>query len=243
MKKRDIPVNDYLEEYDLSSTFDIAVSLDNLIFDIEQDYFLIWEAVVREEQGLPLSEKQEDALDSLLNFGDDDDMPILYIDDNPRPSEPWYEIVRKIAPKLLLEPFKTFDIHDEVYHEGWPKLANCLENDAEALSLPEGVSFPIEVVPTDIRHKLSLQYCFDELSGLGQEDELTLENEDQKSWRIENFINSLKKFKESVEYFNLSLDEMLKLVILPPKDEKILIHSLLHELGMKSSSDKLSDVL
>jgi hypothetical protein len=139
--------------------------------------------------------------------------------------------------------FKTFEIYDETYHEGWPKIADCLEEYAYDLSLQNGVSSPIEVVPPDIRHKLWLQYCFDELSGLGQEDELTLENEEQKSWRIECFIDSLKECKDSVEYYDLSLDDMLKFVKLPPKDEKILIDSLLCELSMKSSFDKLSGVL
>lgn len=239
---RDVPVYDFLAEHNLSSTWDIGESLDSLIYNIQGGYYLTWEAVVREEQGLPLSEEQEEALDDLLNFSDDDG-PILYINERPRPSEPWYEIVRKIAPKLVLEPFKTFEVYNETYHEGWPQLADCLEKHASALSLPKEVSSPIEVVPPDIRHKLWLQHSFDELSGLGQEKELTLEDEDQKPWRIEGFINSLKKRKESVEFFDLTLDDLLKLVILPPKDEKILLDSLLHELGMKSSSDKLGEVL
>ena len=241
-RKNEVPVYDFFEEYDLSSIFNFGECLENLIFAFESGYFLTWEAVVRYEQGLPLSEKQEDALDSLLRFSDDD-APILYIDEMPRPVEPWYETVRKIAPKLLLEPFKTFEIHDEIYHEGWPELADCIDNYAHDLSLSEGVNSPIEVVPPDTRHKLWLQYCFDELSGLGQEDELTLENEEQRPWRIEGFIDSLREHRESVAFFKLTLNDLLKRVILPPKDEKILMDSLLHELDMKSSSDRLDDVL
>ena len=238
---RDIPVYDFFSDHEIDTTWGLGECIDNLIFNIKKGYFFIWEAVVREEQGLPLSEEQEDALDDLLDFTDDDG-PILYIDEIPRPSEPWYEIVRKIPPKLMLIPFKTFDIHDEIYHEGWIELADCLKDYAYDLSLPEGVSTPIEVVPPDIRHKLWLQYCFDELSGLGQEEDLTLEDEEQKS-RIKGFIRSLKEYKESVEYFNLTLDDLLTWVILPENDEKILVESLLKELGMKSSSDKLGDVL
>ena len=241
-RNKDVPVYNFTDGYDLNSIFDIGECLDNLICSIEKGYFLTWEAVVRDEQNLPLSEKQEDALEYLLNFSDDESQ-ILYIDEIPRPAEPWYETVRKIVPKLLLEPFKTFEIYDEIYHEGWANIADCIEKYAYDLSLPEGLSSPIEVVQPDIRHKLWLQYCFDILSGLGQEDELTLENEEQRSWRIEGFIDSLREFRESVGFFNLTLNDLLKLVILPPKDEKILTDSLLHELGMKSSSDKLADVL
>ena len=32
---------------------------------------------------------------------------ILYIDEIPRPSEPWYVILNKIVPHLLIEPFQT----------------------------------------------------------------------------------------------------------------------------------------
>ncbi|MDM8523885.1 hypothetical protein QUF80_11000 [Desulfococcaceae bacterium HSG8] len=235
---RAIPVYDYIADHDLSSEWGIGECMDNLIFNIKGGYFLTWEAVVRKEQGLPLSEKHKEVLDSLLCFTDDDE-PIFYIDEMPRPNEPWYEIVRKIAPGLVLSPFKTFEIHNEIYHEGWPEIADCLERYASDLSLPEGVSSPIEVVPPDTRHKLWLQYCFDELSGLGQEEELTLEDKEQKKWRVKGFINCLRECKESVEFFDLTLDKLFKLVILPPKDENILTESLLNKLGMKSSSEKI----
>ena len=240
--KYEVPVYDIFEGHDISDTWDIGECLRNLIFSIKEGCFLTWEAVVRDEQGLPLTEKQEDALDSLLNFGDDD-TPILYIDEMPRPSEPWYESVRKIAPKLILEPFETFEIYDVIYHEGWLDLVSCLQEYADDLSLPEGISSPIEVVPPEIRHRLWLQFSFDDLSGLGQEEELTLENEDQRPWRIEGFIESLIEVKESVEYFNLSLDDLFNFVALQPKDEMILRGALLKELGMKSSSGKLGDFL
>lgn len=241
-KRNKVPVLDFFENYDLNDIWDIGECLDDLIFAIKEGYFLRWEAVVRDEQGLPLSKKQEEAIENLLNFGDDG-MPILYINEMHRPKEPWYETVRKLAPKLILEPFKTFEIYDETYHEGWSELVSCIEEYDCDLSLPEGISSPIEVVPPETRHRLWLQYGFDDLSGLGQEDEMTLENEEQRPWRIKGFINSLKEIKESVEYFNLSLDDLFKHVKLPPKDEKILRDALLRELGMKTSTDKLGGFL
>jgi hypothetical protein len=241
-KNSNIPVYNLIEEHNLNSEIGVGTCLDDLIFCLEQGYFLIWEAVVRYEQGLPLSKPQKNALNDLVSFSDDE-TAILYIDEMPRPAEPWYETVRKIAPHLLLESFKTFDVKDEIYHDGWPSLVDCLEEHACDLSLPEGISSPDEVVQPDIRHKLWLQYCFDELSGLGQDDELTLANEDQKSWRIEGFIDLLKECKDSVEFLDLTLNDLLKMVILLPEDEKILVESLMDELGMKSPSDKLAHVL
>ncbi len=119
----------------------------------------------------------------------------------------------------------------------------CLEKYAKDLSLPKGISSPLDVIPDAIRHRLWLQDCFDVLSGLGQEEELTLENEEQKSWRIEEFIDSLKEYKYSVEYYNLTIEKLFQLVKLPANDEKILIKSMLEKLGIESSSEKLCDFL
>ena len=70
---------------------------------MEDDRFLTWEAVVCHEQGLPLTRQQKAVLSELINFGDPDDEQILYLNEIPRTTEPWYEILRKIAPRLLVE--------------------------------------------------------------------------------------------------------------------------------------------
>jgi len=241
--RRHVPVYDFLEDHDLDTEWGLGECLDNLMFSIEEGYFLRWEAVVREEQGLPLTKKQQESLDDLESFSDDEDESIHYIGDSPRPSEPWYETVKRVVPKLVLNPFKTYEIYNEIYHEEWPRIAECLQEHAQDLSLPEGITSPIDVIPPEIRHRLWLQYCFDVLSGLGQEEELTLADEDQKSWRIEAFVNALKECKDSVQYFDLDLEKLFKLMRLPPKDEGILSESMLLELGMESPSEKLHNVL
>ena len=239
-----IPVYDFFEYYDINSDLDLPELLDDLVFSIKEGYFLRWEAVLNNEQGLPLTRKQQETLDELINFSDDDnDEPVFYINEIPRPSEPWYETVRKVAPKLILHPFKTYGLHDGIYYEGWPMLVECLEYYGKDLSFPEGISSPMDIIPPKISHRLWLQFCFDELSGLGQEEELTLENEDQKPWRIKNFIDDLKEHKASVKYYDLSLKNLFEFVELPPRDEKILVESMKEKLGIKSISDKLFDVL
>ena len=150
-----------------------------------------------DDQGLPLTEKQEAALGELLDFGDGEDDRVLYINEIPRTSEPWYVILNKIVPRLLLEPFQTFDIHDEVQCDGWKDLVRCLQDNARDLSLPANASSPIEVVPLELRHKLRLQDCFDTLSGLGQDETLTLEDPEQH-YRIDDFIGCLWEHKDTV---------------------------------------------
>lgn len=182
-----VPTCDYFEYIDLDNPGDIDQVLDNLIHDIKTGYFLQWEAVVRQEQGLPLTKKQKKALDRLIHFGDEDDDRILYIDEIPRPREPWYEIARKIVPRILRELFRTDESMYWAMHEGWPTLVETLESHGRDLSLPEGVKSALDIFPVDLRHRLWLQVCFDALSGLGQDKELTLENERQQD-RVTWFI-------------------------------------------------------
>jgi hypothetical protein len=221
---------------DLSNLYD---AVDSFVYWMEGGTFLTWEAVVCEEQGLALTSVQKKALGGLLNFGDPDDDQILYIDEIPRPSEPWYVILNKIAPCLLIEPFRTFDIHDEVQADGWQRIMAALEEHGQGLSLPQGVASFREVVVPDVRHKLWLQYCFDELSGLGQFEELTLAEEEQLS-RIDGFIERLRECKESVLYFGLTLELLLTRVILPERDRTIFVKMMLEKLGLGSVQEEIA---
>ena len=240
----DIPTQDFFEAQDPNDPSDIVDALNAFLRHMGLGRFLAWEAVVAREQGLPLTSRQEAALEELIDFGDEaDEDLILYIDDIPRPSEPWYEILNKIVPHLLIEPFRTFDVHYEEQCEGWGLVLQSLVGYADGLSLPPGVDSPIEVVPAELRHKLWLQECFDALSGLGQEGELTLENEEQRGYRMEDFVNSLRRCKDSVQYFDLTLESLLTRVIVPEKDQPILVRELQERLGLKSTADRLADYL
>lgn len=237
-----IPTHDFFEGQDLSRPWDLHEAVESFIHFMECGRFLTWEAVVSCEQRLRLTRQQREMLDGLINFGDPDDDQILYIDEFPRTTEPWYEILRKIVPHLLIEPFRTFDIHEEERCDGWKRLAGCLEEHARHLSLPEGARSALEVVPAELRHKLWLQDCFDELSGLGQEDELTLQREEQQG-RIGWFIDRLREHKETVEYFGLTLDSLLGKVILPDQDRPIFLALMQEKLGLPSGTARIADYL
>jgi hypothetical protein len=238
----DVPICDYFEYLDLNDPGDLDEGLGRLIYGLETGYFLTWEAVVRQEQGLPLTREHKKALSQLINFGDQDDDRILYVDEIPRPSEPWYALARKIVPRLLQEPYLTDALYYDATLEGWPALVGCLQKHTRGLSLPEGAHTPLDIFPVDLRHRLWLQACFDALHGLGQEDELTLANPEQQD-RVEWFINLLREHKESVQYFDLTLDDLLTRVILPPKDRAILIEMMHQELNLPTSQSRLVEFL
>ena len=145
-------------------------------------------------------------------------------------------------PHILVEPFRTADVHYGVHCEGWRNLVDCLAEHGDGLSLPQGVSSPLEVVPIGLRHTLWLQDCFDTLSGLGQYEDLTLENEEQQD-RIDGFIAAIREHGDSVQFFDLTLDSLLERVILPERDRPIFVKMMQEKLGIKTTTEQIADYL
>ena len=236
----DIPTDDFFEGRNLDEMWNLQEAVQNFVFRLEEDRFLTWEAVMCDEQGLPLTSKQKKALGSLLDFtNEDDDDGILYIDEMPRPSEPWYLILNKIMPHLLMEPYRTFDSHQEVKCDGWNQIVTALREHGQGLSLPPGAKSPEEAVQADLRHKLWLQFCFNDLGGLGCWEDSTLENAEEQD-RIEDFIDNLRKCKDSVAYFDLTLESLLTRVVLPEKDQPIFVRLMQEKLGLSSPQEPIA---
>jgi len=238
----EIPTHNFFVRRTPGESWDLGDAVGSFIFMVEKGDFLTWEAVMSEEQGLPFNPRQEEALSGLISFNEPADDEILYINEMPRPSEPWYDILNKIAPHLLIEPNRTFDIKDEVECEGWRLINFALREHGEGLSLPPGVESVEQVVPEELRHKLWLQDCYDYLSGLGQDDELTLENPGQY-YRIDGLTEGLRKHKDSVAYFKLSLESLLTQVVLPAKDQPIFLEMMQQRLGLDTIQQPLAEKL
>jgi len=238
------PFHDYFEYLDLNNFSDISEALNALIKDLKSDYFLQWEAVISEENDFPLTKKQKSALENLISFDTEwEEEGILYINEIPRPSELWYEIARKIASHLVEEKaFDTTEGGNEAIFEGWPELLEVLKTHATYLSLPENIESVYDIFPPKVFHQLNLQLCLDTLSGLGQDDELTLEDEEQQI-RIEWLINALKEHTDMVSYFKLTLETLLSKVKMPTKDEKIFIDTMVKTLNLPSEKAFLLDYL
>ena len=188
---------------------------------------------------MPLTARQKKALGSLLDFNDEEDDGILYIDEIPRPSKPWHVILNKIVPFLLMEPYCTFECAEEVKCDGWNRIVAALRKHGAGLSLPPNANSPEEAVSAELRHKLRLQFCFNSLDGLGQVKELTLENPEEH-YRVDEFIECLQKRKESVVYFDLTLESLLKMVILPEQDQPIFIEMMQEKLGLSSTQEPIA---
>jgi hypothetical protein len=239
----DVPTTDFFLHRDVRSDGDLEWLVNDLIYALERGDFLRWEAVVCGELGLPLTERQRRAIGDLLDFNDaPDEERIVYIDGMARPGQLWYEIVRKIAPHLLVEHYKTAEVHYAVTNDGWKDLVAALEQHGDGLSLPEGAGRPVEVVPAELRHKLWLQTCLGHLGGLGQEKALTLQDP-QQHYRIEELIACLREHKESVEALDLTQEKVMTVLILPPQDEPIFVEMMQEELGLASTQDRIAEHL
>jgi hypothetical protein len=240
---QDVPTTDFFQHRDVRDDSDLEWLVNDLIYTLERGDFLRWEAVVCQELGLALTERQRQMVSDLLSFGDEtDEERILYIDGIPRPGQLWYEIVRKIASHLLVSQYKTSEIHYAVTTDGWKDLVAALERHGGGLSLPEGVERPIEVVPAELRHKLWLQTCLGHLGGLGQDSEMTL-RDPEEHFRIEEFIDCLREHKESIEFLDLTPEKLLKVLILPPQDEPIFVEMMTEQLGLSSMQDRIAERL
>lgn len=237
-----IPTYDFLAQYNLDDPGAIEWVWGDFLDLIEAGDFLRWEALISQEQGLPLTKKQQKAVDELQHLISEPGERVLYIDEVPRPQEPWYEIARKLAPLLVKEPFDTSEIMYAVHTEGWPDLVEALAEYGPHFSLPEGVESPLDIFSVELRHKLWLQTCFDVLSGLGQEAGLTLAEEEQ-DYRIVWFVHLLKEHRDTVAYFALTLETLLQRVILPPQDRPLFIQMMTGELGLPSSQAPLEKYL
>lgn len=104
-----IPTEDFFEHYDTDDDRGLDEALDDFIWAMTGKSFLTWEAVVCVELGRQLTRPQRAALSQLVCFDEPLDDEILYIDEQPRTTEPWYVIFSKIVSRMLVEPFRTFE--------------------------------------------------------------------------------------------------------------------------------------
>src|SRR4051794_29947871 len=84
----DIPTDDFFDGRPLTKLGGLQEAVEGFVYWLEDDRFLTWEAVVCQEQGLPLTARQEEALAGLISFGDPEedeaDDQVLYINEIPR---------------------------------------------------------------------------------------------------------------------------------------------------------------
>ncbi len=238
-----IPTRDFFEFLDIQDEIDREEALERFISAIETGYFLEWDLVRRYENGAELNAEEKKLIQTWLSLNTDSSGRILYIEDTARPLQHWYEIAQVLVPHMLREPFYTRDALEYwASNEGWSTLTEVISVYGQQLPLPPHAKTPLEVFPATLMHRLNVQSCFSELSGLGYEAHLTLHNPEEQE-RIEWFIRQLKLHKSSLDYLQLNLAGLLSLLILPEADEKIFVELFTQRLSLPSRSSALADFL
>lgn len=239
--RKEVPYYDFFER-PVKSDYDLEEVLDNYVFSMEMGYFLMWEAVVNKENGIELTEAQEEVFGGLINFGDEED-DILYIDECARPNKNWYEIANEIAERLKKGRIKSYEIHSALLSEGWGKLKESIIENSKDLSCPEEIQEAIQVIPENLRHNLEIQESVDWLVGLGQNEELNLANPEQ-NYRVSELIKDLKKKLSSVEYLKLSISKITEdFIELKNKDRLKFEEEMMSKLSLKNIDENMSEKL
>jgi hypothetical protein len=235
-----VPIGEPIDaELDLCDPELLEEVLSYFVGDLENGTTLAWEAVIRDEQELPLSKAHKRALDELIDFSDGTEEDILYIDERARPPEPWYETLRRIAPALLVEGFDTTEFEFDAATVGWPRIVEAFEEHGHHISLPEGVTNAVDVIPLGLQHRLWLQACCEPLAGIGVED-LT---DDERAEAIDEFIDALRECKEDVRALDLTVAKLLEILLIPPRERKVFVNALSKVLGLCSDTDPIADHL
>ena len=241
-----VATEDVLESLDLDDPSELLEAIYNFDWMIESGRFLTWEAVIHQEQGLPLSEAHEDRLDKLLGFSDCDEDRVLFIDEMPRPTEAWYETLRRLAPNLLQPVIRTGKEYYDGQIEGWRYIREVLMGHGGDLSLPPGASTPLEAVPDELRHRLELQDCLDVLVGIGQEHPdggYMLFRDKEQHWRLDHLVEGLWESRESIAFLGLTLESLREILEFPPGDREIFEAILREKLGLGSDTEPIAGCL
>jgi hypothetical protein len=240
---RDVPTESVFEGLSLDNPGDLDEAVSIFCTMLEDGSFAQWEAVIREEQGLPLSKRANDQLDELVDFEGDDEQEdrILYIDECARPSEPWYATLRRLADALLIPIVRTDHDYSDAQMDGWPMVEDYLESHSGELSLPPNAGGPLDVVSPDVLHRLRVQSALCELVGIGQgfRHGLTLANPDEH-YRVDELTKCLTLHRASVEALGLTLQGLTERVELPPGEAALLTELLVARLGPLAPDEPLA---
>jgi hypothetical protein len=231
-----VPSHDFLEG--LREDGSVSLAVEDFNCAIQRRMFVMWEGVIRMEQGLALSHAEKEAVHSLRCFEDDEH--VHYIDGLSRPRKPWYHTLNTLAEALLLDRVDTVDGAARTHSDAWRSLQDVLDLHGGDLRLQPGVGSPIEAVPDPTRWRLGLQSCLCLLCGIGQHPELTLADADVRRRRLRDFLDELVDNVDSVRALNLTLAQLLASLAMPRREKRLLEKALRTELALTSSEDPLA---
>ena len=199
----------------------LGETLSNFIYSLEAGHYYLWEAVIREEQSLELTESQEEALEELIGFDDDD--RIEYIDGLGRPEQPWYTTARRLAESLVRDlPVSRDQPPSDVETEGWPKLKKAIVSHAGQLDMPDGVVDPLEAIADGVRESLALQSAAAPLAWVDENDLA-----EDLQWRAQEVAEALRGDRTLLAARGTTISDLLERVVVPADHVHDVVQALL----------------
>lgn len=78
----------------------------------------------------------------------------------------------------------------------------------------------------------------------GLDDELSLGDQTwPQTWRVDNFIDSLREHREIASYLDLTLNSLLSKLILPDADKPLFVQMMKDKLKLTDENEPIADRL
>lgn len=129
----------------------------------------------------------------------------------------------------------------EIVTSGWPEIVAAQHG--AGLTLPDGAGSRVEVVPEELRDKLSIQSCCEPLLGTGQDGggETVSLSDTGQAWRVHELVELLREHAASVRQLGLTLERLLaELAALPEGESEALGKLLTEKLPLATPADVLA---
>ncbi len=223
----DVPFWLPFEDLELDHDPSLEQAVEAIELWLERGYYFGWEAVIRLEQGLELSPRHTNRLAELgVREGD----LVHWIDDWERPGEPWYQSVRELAPRLLVDRLVTHEPTgvDRRLLLG-AQMLDAIEAHAGPLSLPHGCAAIQEILPKQLWHRLRIQPLYLWLLGLGThtpEGRLVSLADSEEGYRIEEIADAVVRCAPSLAALGWGTGELMEPVVMPVADRRTLLEAL-----------------
>lgn len=192
--------------------------------ELESGRCEVWEALLRQEQGLPLTEQQRLCLGEML--GSAERIPLL--DDRPRPCEPWYQALQYLLARLCERP--EGDENQMIWvHYVAVRVLDAVAEHATRLSLPPGVDSLAELLAGERVSLVRARAIVDPLLGIGQagDDGQPMSLADPKQrYRIEWIAKAMRAEAAHLERLGWGIEELLEHVSLAPEERRMLLEGL-----------------
>ena len=224
---------------------DIDHLLDLFINNLVNGHFLLWEAELCRRQNLPMTTIQRERLKKTL-YRLNKDEAYFETDEykQPCPQKPWYQYAQRLLEELLVEKLHI-DSPPFCYQKGG-FLLNTIKYSAFGLSLPEGVTHPMDIAHEDKWSQLELQESLSPLLNavvIFKLDGITSDSSDRMKKFIEIAFEMLRNAPEIQDKEWITVNKIIDMVEMPKHIEEMLIEVAKEKYNMQTGDETIGQLI